>query len=72
MIVDRGRIPGPGLEHFDKPEGEVAIEGVIRTYPRGQGMFDPENDPKANLWYWWDVPAMLAASGLPEGLKPFP
>jgi len=33
---------------------------------------DPENDPAANLWYWWDVPAMQAASGLAAGAKPFP
>lgn len=72
VIVDRGRVPGQMLEHFSRPEGDVVIEGVIRTYRRGQGMFDPENDPKANLWYWWDLPAMLAAGGLPEGLKPFP
>jgi surfeit locus 1 family protein len=72
VIVDRGRIPGAKVDDFDKPQGEVTVEGVIRTYPRGQAMFDPENDPKANLWYWWDVPAMLATSALPEGLKPFP
>lgn len=72
VIVDRGRLPGQLLEHFDKPEGDVVAEGVIRTHKAGAGYFDPENDPKANLWYWWDVPAMLATSGLPEGLKPFP
>ena len=72
VIVDRGRLPGQRLENFDRPEGMVEIEGVIRTYRRGQAMFDPENDPQGNLWYWWDVPAMLAASGLAEGLKPFP
>ena len=72
VIVDRGRLPGQRLENFDKPEGEVMNEGVIRTYRRGRAMFDPENDPKANLWYWWDVPAMLTASGRSEGLKPFP
>lgn len=72
VVVDRGRLPGQLLEHFDKPEGEVMLEGVIRTHPRGKGYFDPVNDPEANLWYWWDVPAMLAASGLPEGVKPFP
>lgn len=72
VMVDRGRIPGQLGEAFDKPAGEVAIEGVIRTYPRGQAMFDPENDAKANLWYWWDVPAMLAASELPPGVRPFP
>lgn len=72
VIVDRGRIPGNMPEGFDTPEGEVTVEGVIRTYRRGQAMFDPANDPEANLWYWWDVPAMLATSGLAEGLKPFP
>lgn len=72
VIVDRGNLPGQLLGNFNKPEGEVAIEGVIRTHKAGKGYFDPLNDPKANLWYWWDVPAMLAASGLPEGLKPFP
>ncbi len=72
VIVDRGRIPGQRLANFDKPEGEVEIEGVIRAHDRGKAFFDPANDAKANLWYWWDVPTMLAASGLPEGLKPFP
>lgn len=72
VIVDRGRVPGARAETFDKPQGDIPIEGIIRTYRRGQAMFDPENDAKANLWYWWDVPAMQAASGLPEGLKPFP
>jgi len=72
VVVDRGRLPGQRLENFEKPGGEVEIEGVLRTYRRGQGFFDPENDAQANLWYWWDVPAMLATSGLPEGLKPFP
>jgi surfeit locus 1 family protein len=72
VIVDRGRIPGQLLDGFDKPEGEQEITGVVRAYSRGQGYFDPANDPKANLWYWWDIPGMLAASNLPETLKPVP
>jgi surfeit locus 1 family protein len=72
VMVDRGRIPDQLLERFDKPQGEVEIEGVIRSYARGRAMFDPDNNPAANLWYWRDIPAMLAASGLPEGLRPFP
>ena len=24
------------------------------------------------MWYWWDLPAMIAASGLPADLKPYP
>jgi surfeit locus 1 family protein len=72
VIVDRGRIPGQRLETFDRPEGEVDVLGVIRTYRRGQGFFDPANDPGNNLWYWWDVPAMLRDSALPDGVRPFP
>lgn len=72
VIVDRGRIPAERLESFDKPEGQVKVEGVIRTYGHGKAYFDPENDPTSNLWYWWDVPAMQAAGGLAAGAKPFP
>lgn len=72
VMVDRGRLPGQRLENFEKPEGELELSGVIRTYTRGQAFFDPENDPEGNLWYWWDVPAMLSTSGLPDGTKPFP
>ena len=72
VVVDRGKLPGQRLEHFDQPQGPQQIEGVIRTHPYGQGFFDPANDPKGNMWYWWDVKGMLAASGLPSDLKPFP
>jgi surfeit locus 1 family protein len=72
VMVDRGRLPDNRLKDFARPGGEVTIEGVIRAYRGGKGTYDPENDPAANLWYWWDVPAMLAASSLPAGAKPFP
>jgi surfeit locus 1 family protein len=72
VIIDRGRLPDNRLKDFSRPDGEVQVEGVIRTYSRGKGAYDPENDPAANLWYWWDVPAMLKASSLPEGARPFP
>lgn len=72
VIVDRGRLPGQRLDHFDQPEGPQEIEGVIRTHTHGQGFFDPANDPKGNMWYWWDVRGMIAASGLPPDVKVFP
>lgn len=72
VIIDRGKLPGQRLENFDQPQGPQEIEGVIRTHPHGQGFFDPANDPKGNLWHWWDVKAMMAASGLSAGLRPFP
>ena len=72
VIVDRGRLPGQRLDHFDQPEGPQEIEGVIRTHTHGQGFFDPANDPKGNMWYWWDVRGMIAAGGLPPDVKVFP
>ena len=72
VIVDRGKLPGQRLENFDQPQGPQEIEGVIRTHPYGQGFFDPANDPQANMWHWWDVDAMLAASGLAADMRPFP
>ncbi|WP_421696334.1 SURF1 family protein [Aestuariivirga sp.] len=72
VIVDRGRVPGQRLEHFEVVDGPTEIEGVIRTYKHGPGYFDPANDPKANLWFWWDVKGMLDTSALAPGLKPFP
>ena len=70
VIVDRGRVPGVGLESFDQPVGEVEITGVLRAHGHGRGAFDPDNDPKARLWYWWDVPAMLQSTDLPAAAKP--
>ena len=72
VIVDRGKLPGQRLENFDQPQGPQDIEGVLRAHSFGQGYFDPANDPKDNMWYWWDLPAMIAASGLPADLKPYP
>lgn len=72
VIVDRGRVPGQRLGDIDKPQGEVEITGVVRTYPNGKGYFEPNNDPAKNTWYWWDVPAMLKASDLPASARPFP
>lgn len=72
VIVNRGSIPDQMLASFDKPDGERQITGVVRTYTRGKGYFDPENDPQGNLWYWWDISAMLASSGLDGTPKPVP
>ena len=70
VIVDRGRVPGIGLESYDQPAGEVEITGILRAYAHGRGSFDPDNDPKARLWYWWDVPAMLQSVSLAATAKP--
>lgn len=47
------------------PEGLVTLEGVVRRHEL-RGVFTPENAPEKNQWYWWDIPAMARAAGLPE------
>jgi surfeit locus 1 family protein len=46
-----------------------AINGVIRLHHKGRGFFDNDNDIAKNTWYWWDLPAMQAASGAPADTK---
>lgn len=57
VLVNRGRIadakplPPP-------PPGDVEIVGLIHWHDKGRGMFDGDNRPNENLWYWWDVEEM--------------
>jgi len=69
LIVNRGWVP----EKYFKPEsrregllpGEVTLEGIIRL-PGWQGWESarPDNAPAANVWYYFDLPAMAAAAQL--------
>ena len=45
--------------------------GIIRLHNLGQGTFDPNNNPAANEWFWWDLPAMRQAVGLKTDAAPF-
>jgi surfeit locus 1 family protein len=61
VLVHRGAVP----ENYAEVPAQVTdLEAVIRLHDKGQGFFDPENDPAKGLWYWWDVPEMLA--GIPQ------
>ncbi|MGH6821062.1 MAG: SURF1 family cytochrome oxidase biogenesis protein, partial [Methylocella sp.] len=46
--------------------------GVIRAHREGRGAFTPDNDSDANMWFWWDVPAMLETTAMPEAATPLP
>jgi surfeit locus 1 family protein len=72
VLVDRGRVPADRFSDISTPEGVVEISGVLRIHDGKKGYFDPDNDPAANLWYWWDVEAMLDAGQFPSGLIRFP
>lgn len=63
LLVDRGTIPD--ALRSEKPAADpaqITVIGVVRKHDNGRGFFDPDNDASAGSWYWWDVPAMLAAT----------
>ncbi len=72
VFVDRGWLPYDAQAGFGPSAAgprDVTVEGVVR--PTGErGWFTPENVPKANEWYWLDVPAMAEAAGLEDNVLP--
>lgn len=64
VLVDRGFIPEPLKDPAKRPEshpqGEVKVMGMLRRHVGSRGPFTPDNDAESNIWYWWDIPAMLA------------
>ena len=75
LLIDRGWIP---LERKDaakraegQVEGEVTIDGLLRLQ-RAKNWLEPDNQPKDNLWFWVDLPAMAAYLKLgPDQVTPF-
>ena len=51
---------------------ETQIVGILRKHDKGRGTYDYDNDPSANVWTWWDIPAMIKAASPAEGAKPAP
>ena len=74
VLVDRGLVPdelrdrGKRLE--GSPQGDVTVTGIIRSHMARRGFFSPENDVEANMWFWWDVPALLASTTIAPDAKP--
>ncbi|MGE0239242.1 MAG: SURF1 family protein [Parvibaculaceae bacterium] len=64
ILTDRGFIPEPLKDPARRPEsrpaGEVTVTGLVRRHVGSRGAFTPDIDPEANIWFWWDIPAMLA------------
>jgi surfeit locus 1 family protein len=64
VLVDRGFVPEPLKDPAKRPESqpqsEIKVTGILRRHVGGHGPFTPDNDPDGNMWYWWDIPAMLA------------
>ncbi len=72
VLVDRGVVPDTMRAAVATPAEPVELVGIVRRHGTGRGPFTPDNDDAANIWYWWDVPAMLALSDIPADLKVAP
>ncbi len=72
LIVNRGFVPeqlkDPRTRAEGQIDGETEVTGLIRL-PGLHARFVPDNDPKANLWFWRDFEGMIAAS-YPAGSRP--
>jgi surfeit locus 1 family protein len=57
VLVDLGAIAEN--QPLRLPDAPQTIVGIARFHNKGRGFFDNDNDAAKNIWYWWDVPAML-------------
>ncbi len=69
VLVNRGWIPyerkDPATRTAGQVKGTVTVEGILRFDAR-RGWLMPDNDPTRNVWFWYDLPAMAEAAGVPD------
>ena len=73
-LVDRGVVPADLKDAAKRNESPAPVElnAVVRAHGHERGFFDPDNDADGNLWYWWDVPAMLSSVAIAPDLQVAP
>lgn len=61
VLVDRGFVPDslkdPSSRALGQIQEVVTVTGIVRM-PDTPGVFTPENEPKANRWFWRDLLGM--------------
>jgi surfeit locus 1 family protein len=65
VMVDRGFLPdrsGRDVAVPAPPPGPLLLSGFARQPAGKKAAFAPANDASRNRWFWWDLPAMAAAS----------
>lgn len=74
VLVDRGVVPSRLKDAAKRNESPtpVEVDAVVRAHGKERGFFDPDNDVDGNLWYWWDVPAMLSSVTIAPDLQVAP
>lgn len=67
VLVDRGWVPVERKDPASRAEGQLAgpqaIDGIVRL-AAGKVWMQPDNEPDKNMWFFVDLPAMKAASGV--------
>ncbi|KAG0043169.1 surf-like protein [Gryganskiella cystojenkinii] len=67
ILVRRGWVPRDKKDQSTRPEGltegEVTVEGLLRTGEQKASSFVPENNPGKNEWYSLDLEAMANQVG---------
>lgn len=67
VMVNRGWVPMEKRDPARRPgseiEGETTIEGIIAEKEK-PGTFTPDNSIKDNVWFWMDLDAIHATTGL--------
>ena len=66
VFINRGWAADDVADKIKRPQGIVRVEGIIQV-PK-KSYFTPDNVPAKNEWYWPDIQAMMAASGIPSAL----
>jgi surfeit locus 1 family protein len=65
VFVNRGYVPerlkDPATRAQGQLEGEVEAVGLMRG-PGQKGSFTPDNDAKANLWFWRDYKGLFESA----------
>lgn len=70
LFVNRGFVPYDRKDPATRPDGQVTgrveITGLLRTaLAEKPSSMVPDNDVAKNIFYWKDIRAMAASSGLP-------
>lgn len=76
VMVDRGTVPDENRDATTRqsanPPGDVELTGLLKMHLMKPNLFTPANNPAANQWLWWDIPALAAATRLPDGVTLLP
>ena len=70
VLVDLGAIAENQI--YSATQVPQTFEAVIRIHNKGAGFFDADNDPEKNIWYWWDLPEMMATAFAKSDGAPVP